>query len=177
MPKGIYTRPRPAPNKIQDDGSIGIPLCARDGSIRAYAIIDAADATWISQWRWSLNEGYARRNVWIQQRVRHIYLHRELLGLKRGNRLKGDHIDRDKLNCRRSNLRIVPHVGNMQNVPSHAGSSSSFRGVHWDKAHQKWQAQINTNGKSTYIGLFENEADAAEAARDARQRLMSFAVD
>jgi hypothetical protein len=31
-----------------------IPLRARDGSVKAWALIDAADAAWLNQWRWSM---------------------------------------------------------------------------------------------------------------------------
>ena len=37
-----------------------IPLRARDGGVRAFAIVDAADADFVDQWRWRLNaNGYA----------------------------------------------------------------------------------------------------------------------
>lgn len=157
--------------------TVRIPLRARDGSVRAYAIVDAADADWVNQWRWSLNEGYAARCEYIGRKVRHVYLHRELLGLARGDGLKGDHRDRDKLNCRRSNLRVSTHRGNMQNTSSRMGTSSRYRGVHWSKAHQRWQAQVGVDGKSTYLGLFDSEEEAANAAKAARLKLLPFAID
>lgn len=69
-------------------GVAHIPLSARDGSIRAYAIVDATDAHWINQWRWHLDKGYARRNEWRDGKCIAILLHRELLGLRSGDGLE-----------------------------------------------------------------------------------------
>eukprot|EP00613_Pedinella_sp_CCMP2098_P018127 CAMPEP_0171769984 /NCGR_PEP_ID=MMETSP0991-20121206/53252_1 /TAXON_ID=483369 /ORGANISM="non described non described, Strain CCMP2098" /LENGTH=285 /DNA_ID=CAMNT_0012375093 /DNA_START=62 /DNA_END=917 /DNA_ORIENTATION=+ len=41
------------------------------------------------------------------------------------------------------------------------GSSSKFKGVSWDRKNQKWKAQICIDGKSTYLGIFDNEEEAA----------------
>jgi hypothetical protein len=165
---------------VEDDDGVQIPLRARDGSIRAYAIVDAADADWVNQWRWSLlNHGsYARRRETVDGRQKTILLHRELLGLPRvKDGRRGDHIDRDTLNDRRSNLRVVTHTGNMQNVPSNAGSSSQYRGVCWDKSRGKWMAKRKANGQAVNLGRFTDELEAAEIVRQARARLMPFAVD
>jgi hypothetical protein len=141
-------------------------------------VIDAADAEWVNQWRWSLckTTGYAVRGTEVGGRQRRVYLHRELLGLVHGDKRQGDHIDRVYLNCRRENLRVIPHGGNLQNVRARGGSSR-HRGVSWSKKHRKWVVQIGVGGENRYIGLFHDEQEAAEAARVARKRLMPFAVD
>lgn len=157
------------------DGEIAlVPLTRKDGTIRAYAIVDAADATWADQWNWHLTHyGYARRSDGSQK----IWLHRDLIGLVPNDGQDVDHKDRDRLNCRRSNLRVVPYGKNQQNMPSMPGASSSHRGVHWNARGQKWCAQIYINGRSRQIGTFATELEAAEAARSARLNLMPYAVD
>lgn len=167
-------------DRALDANAVPIPLRGRDGTVRAYAIVDAADAAWVNQWRWSLlnRGGYARRRITQDGRQKTVLLHRELLGLPRDNDgRRGDHIDRDTLNNRRSNLRILPSGGNQQNVPSHAGSSSSHRGVTWDKSRGKWMARLTAEGRHINLGRFTNEVAAAKAVRAARARLMPFAVD
>ena len=155
-----------------------IPLRARDRkTVRAYVIIDAADAAWVNQWRWCLIGQYAGRRATIDGRSRYFLLHRELLGLTFGDSMEGDHIDRDKLNCRRSNLRSVTKRGNRQNVASRKGASSQYRGVSWDKAAGKWVAGIGIDGKRKYLGYFDDEDEAAEVARAARARFLPFALD
>jgi hypothetical protein len=160
------------------DGAVRIPLRDRSGTVRAYAIVDADDAAWVNQWRWSLSrKGYARRGARQGGRQRHYPLHRELMGLTHGDRLEVDHIDRDKLNCRRSNMRIVPVGVNRQNVGSYRGSTSAHRGVCWDARRGKWEAGVQIQGKHVYRARFDDEQAAAEAARTARARFLPFAVD
>ncbi len=160
------------------DGAVRIPLRARDGSIRAYAVVDATDAERLTRWRWHLtSHGYAARCAWIDKRVRSIKLHRDVLGLTFGDGIVVDHIDRDPLNNRRSNLRVVPASANKQNTGSYRGASSSYRGVRWYKPLGKWAAQIKTGGKNVHVGYFNDEVAAAEAARAARLRFMPYAVE
>ena len=94
-PRGRQRKEAP----MQPD-SIRIPLHARDGSIRAHAVIDECDAHFATH-RWRLHSaGYAKGRIDGQDAL----LHRAILGLARGDGLEVDHIDGDKLNCRRSNL-------------------------------------------------------------------------
>lgn len=147
-----------------------IALCANDGMIRAYATIDAADAVWAGQWNWCWSHGYAIRGGSIR-------LHRSLLGLMTGDGIRVDHIDRDRLNNRRSNLRIVTHAGNMQNLGSQKGATSAYRGVSWNARDRRWAAQLVVDGKHYWLGYFTDEREAARVAREARRRLMPYAVD
>lgn len=168
----------PAP-VIADDGLTAlIPLLTRSGIVRAHVVVDAADAEWASQWRWHLDkDGYAVREERVKGERRRILLHRALLGLSSGDAREGDHMDRVRLNCRRGNLRPVPKFGNLQNVSAQIGSSSVYRGVSWDKARCVWVAQVSTGRKNHVVGAFSDELEAAEAARDGRQRLLPYAVD
>jgi len=104
-------------------------------------------------------------------------LHRELLGLTRGDGFEVDHINRDRLDNRRSNLRAIPLDGNRQNKSSHRTSSSKYRGVSWAPDRRKWRAFVTDHGKRINLGQFSDEQAASEAARAARSRLMPYAVD
>lgn len=166
---------------MHDQDTARIPLRARDGSVRAYVTVDATDANWVNQWRWCLSaQGYAVRGVTVARGKRSIILlHRALLGLVEGDGLEGDHIDRDRLNCRRMNLRVVPKNGraNQQNTSSQRRSTSQYRGVSWDASAGKWVAGVKVNGRRQYLGYFTDETEAAEVARQARARLLPYAVD
>lgn len=164
--------------EILDDGTARVPLRARDGSIKAYALIDAADADLVNQWRWYLaRDGYATRVHWNDGAPICFRLHRELLGLSHGDEREGDHINRDRLDCRRSNLRALPRRANSQNQPSFSGSTSKYRGVHWSKSYRKWAAVVVANGEQHRLGYFGSEEEAAEVARAGRARLLPYAVD
>ena len=162
--------------------AVRIPLFARDGAIRAYAVIDAADADWVNQWSWRLtNKGYAARSVRIEGRPGSVRLHRALLGLTRGDGMEGDHINRDRLDNRRSNLRALPKGLNAQNTGGWRHSSSQYRGVSWNKKDGKWTAQIRVGTRADSrlmnLGRFHSEIEAAECAQAARLRLMPYAVE
>lgn len=167
------------PVMVSDDGFYArIPLVDQAGNIKAHAIIDATDAEWAGQWAWAIDkDGYAVRFEWDDGQTRAIMLHRELLGLKQGDGIKGDHIDRNRLNNRRSNLRPAAKFGNAQNVTGHRGSTSRYRGVSWEKHVGKWRAGIKLDGKARNLGYFATEEEAAEVARAARARLMPYAID
>lgn len=168
------------PNHTLPDGSVQIPLYTVDGSVWAYAAVDAADAEWVNQWRWKMSKkrgAYAYRSANANGKAINIALHRALCGCEPGDGLFVDHIDRDRLNNRRGNLRVLPKGANSQNVSSHAGSSSVHRGVSWNKSRKRWHASIHVAGRVIALGDFHDESEAAAAARAARQRLMPYAVD
>lgn len=158
--------------------TVRIPLRTYTGAIRAYALVDAADADWVNRWRWYLNpNGYAIRVGYINGRKCVFRLHRELLGLKPGDGTEGDHIDRDKLNNRRLNLRVTTHTGNGQNVSPRQGVTSKHRGVAWHRGAAKWEAYVQLNGHKVYLGLFADEMEAANTARASRLEHMAGATD
>lgn len=164
--------------EISDDGlTARIPLMATGGQIRAYAVIDADDAEWAGQWRWYLDNGYAARKEWGRNGSQGFLLHRELFGLIPNDGLEVDHKDRNRLNDRRSNLRIVPKNSQPQNLPSFCGTSSQYRGVTWDKVREKWIAAVVVQGKRRFLGRFTDEAEAATVAQAARLEFLPYAVD
>lgn len=174
------------PYVLTEDGlSARIPLRARDDSVRAYTVVDLADAAWVSRWRWCLDkDGYATRKEYTgggaaNKQVITFRLHREVAGLPPAteDEREVDHRDLDKLNNRRSNLRVVTHAEQMQNRPSLPGSSSQYRGVMWSKAHKCWVATVKAGSKTHHLGHFSQESDAAEAARLGRGKLLPFAID
>ena len=167
-----------APELLPDGCTARIPLHKRGGEVVAYALIDADRIEWASAWRWQLLRGaYATRNEFIEGRRRTIFLHREVLGLTPDDPLEGDHINRNKLDCRRSNLRAVTHAQNRQNTPSERGATSPFRGVSWCTAAKKWTVRVRVDGKARNFGSYTDELEAAAVARAARARYLPWAVD
>lgn len=174
------SRRTPLPPIMSADGlTARLVLCRRDGTIAGHVTVDADDLPAVGLYRWYLQPtGYASRFQGQPDGSReNLLLHRCLLGLQKGDPRNGDHINRDKLDCRRSNLRIVPDGVNSQNVNGYPAASSIHRGVYWNQERRKWIAQINVNNKNRYIGSFITENEAAEAARSARQTFMPYAVD
>lgn len=71
-----------------------------------------------------------------------------------------DHIDHDPLNNRRCNLRVCTQEQNLANRGP-KGGSSRFVGV--SRCRKKWRAGIFRHGEYHYLGLFDDEAEAAKA--------------
>jgi hypothetical protein len=154
-----------------------VPLYRRDGSVADYALVDPSDHAAVTQYRWCLHPfGYAVRSVGPRSNRGQIRMHRTVMGLELGDPREVDHENRDRLDNRRANLRIVTRAQNLQNVPARGGASR-HRGVTWDKRRDRWQAQAKLNGRQHFLGYFRSETDAAEAAAAWRAEHMTHAID
>jgi hypothetical protein len=69
-----------------------------------------------------------------------------------------DHINEVKTDNRVENLRLIGHRENV--ARSIKNSTSTYVGVSWSKNAKKWISQITIDGKTKYLGLFDNEEDA-----------------
>jgi len=128
------------------------------------AIVDAADFAWLSRYPWSAWQHgrtfYARRG-----RANHIvHMHRQIMRPPPGYVV--DHIDGNGLNNRRSNLRICTPAQNACNTRPALGTGR-FKGVF--PAGDMWAAAIWHQGQEHWLGLFDDEIDAA-LARDQKAR-------
>lgn len=126
-------------------------------------LVSDEDYNWVSKYLWSVNKnGYAVRSVKTSDgKWSKLYAHREILNAPTG--LFVDHIDGNKLNNQRDNLRLCTSKDNQRNSKSANGSSSKYKGVCWDKSRRKWLANITVDRKSIYIGRFKTEEEAALA--------------
>lgn len=137
-----------------------IPLRRVDGSVRALAVVDADSD--LGERRWHLTGvGYAARTGPRPER-RMVYMHREVLGLDPDDPRVVDHINGEKLDNRRSNLRAVSPLVNSLNRHGGQGSTSRFRGVCRNKQRKNWRAQM-VAGPFRFVKDFDHEADAALA--------------
>lgn len=134
------------------------------------ALVDDEDFESLSQHKWSARwhkrtKGfYALRNSKTVAGKKHtILMHREILGLQRGDKLVVDHINHDTLDNRRKNLRACTSKDNSRNMRPRPNRSTGYKGVHWSNSHKKWRAQINVDRKVTMIGDFTTPEDAARA--------------
>lgn len=106
-----------------------------------------------------------------------VYLHREIAERVGGPIPAGhvvDHINGDTLDCRRANLRTVPHRVNLWNQHG-AGrdSKSGIRGVRMRRG--RWAAYICTGRKMTSLGTFDS-IELAVAAREVAERARELAA-
>ena len=126
-----------------------------------YAIVDDSDFDWLNQWRWYYTHGYAARDTADGR----IYMHRLLANPKAP--LVTDHINRNKLDNRRSNLRVTSRSINQFNRPKQPNNTSGVIGVVFEKNRQKWRAQIKKNSKLIHLGYFTDKNEAIKARKEA----------
>lgn len=128
-----------------------------------FVLVDSEDFERISLHSWCLSSnGYAKRGVFNQNKT--ILMHREVMNLKAGII---DHINGDKLDNRKSNLRLCTISLNGANTRIASNNTSGYKGVHWDTRDKKWLAKICVNQKSMNLGRYENKMDAAVAYNEA----------
>ncbi len=129
-------------------------------------IVDDEDFERFGYMRWQAFDcdggPYARRDTLLSDGPRRkILLHREIMGAKHG--VLVDHINRNPLDNRRSNLRLATALGNARNRRGNAGSTSQFKGVCKPTNGRRFVASIRILGRSYHIGSFDTQEAAARA--------------
>ena len=130
---------------------------------RGVALVSAADYERVSNHSWQFHKGYAVARI----DGKLVYLHRLIMDAPAG--VMVDHINRDRLDNRRTNLRMATNAQNQANVTKRQGMTSRYKGVSRHTATGGWQARISVEGKQMHLGYFADEAEAARAY-DARAR-------
>lgn len=119
------------------------------------AKVSPEDYAELSTYRWSMNTGgYAQRTIGLTK----ICLHQHLMRAPAGMEI--DHIDGDKLNNTRGNLRICTKSQNQRNAKSKS-RKSKFKGISTNGTG--WSARIHWNYNSVHLGTFSTEEAAARA--------------
>lgn len=77
-----------------------------------------------------------------------------------------DHIDGNRLNNQKSNLRFVTSSQNKMNRGARSDSKSGYKGVSWHKQRNRWTSRIMVDGKYKYLGLFTDIKEAIRAYND-----------
>ena len=115
-----------------------------------------------------LASGYVM--IWNKETEKAEYFHRWLFNLKTGDKSVVDHIDGNKLNNQKSNLRLCSISENMCNRNKTTGQTSSkYKGVF--KQKNKWRAVCRKNKIVYELGSFETEEEAAEAYNEKAKEL------
>lgn len=117
---------------------------------------------YLNQWKWHYTvRGYAIRTTWNGIKRGKIKMHRLILGLGdfSADNIYVDHIDRNKLNNQKSNLRLATYGQNEINKPKKKNASSKYKGVIYDKERKKWRTELTYKGV-TYTKRFNTEREA-----------------
>lgn len=134
-------------------------------------IVDDCDYDKFNDVGWSINfHGYAvSKNRDINNNL--LFLHREILGISNTD-LITDHINHNKLDNRKCNLRICTKLDNNKNVKKKTDRkySSIYKGVFWCSHTNRWRVNIISNGIRVFVGYYNLEVHGAIAYNEAALR-------
>lgn len=127
-----------------------------------FAIVDDDDYECLSKLKWRCSHsGYAVRNVWMGDKYEMLWMH--LFIMPHPEVMETDHINLNRLDNRRSNLRICTPAQNHFNKKAQSNSKSGIRGVSWNNRLSKWVVHICKNRKVFHLGVFSDLNDAVKA--------------
>lgn len=128
--------------------------------------IDDLDWENLSQFKWGINKkGYAYTN--FNRKL--ITMHRMILNPPKNKCV--DHINMDRLDNRRKNLRICSFGENLMNRGPQKNNKAGLKGVYFFKPTKKWAASICKNRKIITIGYYSSPKHAA-IAYDAAAKIL-----
>lgn len=133
------------------------------------ALVDEEDFVRLNKYRWyQSSNGYAHAHI----NKKAVYMHRLVLNLE--GKMDTDHINHNKLDNRKENLRVATKSQNAANQLKCKGrTSSKHKGVSWNKENKKWEVHC----KAQYLGKYTYETDAAKIYDEAaKQAFGEFAL-
>lgn len=139
-----------------------------------FAFVDDEDFETLHQYNWCMQGDYAAR--WKSRRAGEqggsqvFYMHRVIMGIgdRSGDKREVDHINGNKLDNRKDNLRICSHAQNAANKVQR--NRFGYKGVVKFNG-KKYQSMIWDGKKNLHIGLFETIEAAARAYDKAAKEL------
>lgn len=120
--------------------------------------------SWAKEYRWRVDkEGYAYTRT---RREGTFYYHRRAFPNCPDGKMR-DHIDGNRLNNTRANIRFVTPGQNMHNRGVSSNNKSGCNGVYFHKDTGKWAAEIKADNKKIHLGLFSTKEAAISARKQA----------
>ncbi len=123
------------------------------------AIVDEEDKEFADQYLWYNSFGYA---ICPSRESR---MHRMIMNAQKGQEV--DHVNGNRMDNRKCNLRICSRLQNSRNLPVKKSSKTGIKGVWFHPKKGQYQSQIRVNGKRLWLGSFDDIDQAKEAYRAA----------
>ena len=136
-----------------------------------YTLVDDEDFEYLNNLKWCVSTyGYAGKSQYIKNENKkatytYISLARFLLesyGTDLTNK-QIDHINLNKLDNRKSNLRTATRSQNKSNTKKRKDNTSGYKGVIWSRKDKRWEAKIGVNQHKKHLGRFLDKKDAAKS--------------
>lgn len=131
-------------------------------------IIDEEDLSTLKNNSWHFDtDNYLRRIVRKNKKQTVLKFHREIMNCPKEKIC--DHINRNRLDNRKENLRICGKIENDYNRGKRCDNTSGSIGVHWHKYKNGgvWMARIGFGKSRKYLGVFKRKEDAIKMYNDA----------
>lgn len=135
---------------------------------------DLEDYDKIKDYCWYYSDDYLRTNITVSKgKQDQIAFHRLIMDFPKD--LEVDHIlhppmGQNKFDNRKSNLRIVTKSKNQMNKHIQENNTSGVVGVRWHKRDQIWEAFIDKNKESIYLGRSTNKEDMIRIRKEAEEK-------
>lgn len=128
-----------------------------------YFLCDVEDLEKLLDYTWHKNpDGYAVARKKRCKNGSKETAHGLVMGRQEGKEI--DHINRNKLDNRKENLRFVTHSENMRNVEKVLKHNA---GVYWRKG--RYISSIHVKDKTIHLGCFASEEEAIAARKKAEK--------
>lgn len=123
--------------------------------------IDEDDVQELQKYNWYIgSHGYAMASV----EGKHRLMHRVILSAP--PHLQVDHINGNRLDNRKNNLRLCTQQENKYNSKNRWDSTTGLRGVMWDKRRKKYLVQVRASKKIVYSKRFSDIKEAVTARNE-----------
>ena len=119
-------------------------------------LFDLRDADLVRSRGWHISR---RGYVAGKEKRRERPLHKLMIIVDSGYDI--DHVNRDKMDCRRCSLRVCSHHNNCFNQSIRANNTSGYIGVSYAKNVRKYESYVHRNGTKHLIGYFTTPQEAA----------------
>ena len=136
---------------IVEGATCKIVLRDKKQNIIAEALIDVEDLVKVKKYKWGYSKGYAFSK---QAGLLHVFLLPNVPLI--------DHINRNRLDNRKHNLRPATISQNGANAKLTSRSTSGFKGVSYFKRTGSWRAYITVNKKFISLGYYKTPEEAAQ---------------
>ena len=130
-----------------------------------FILVDDEEFNVLSKYTWTLNgSGYARATI----RGNEYFMHRFIMNAKKGQEI--DHINSDKLDNRKNNLRFCTHIENIMKIGIRKNNSTGYVGVSRKKTGRPFRAYLRSAGIQLFLGTFDTAEEAALAYNEAAKK-------
>ncbi|HEM8998853.1 TPA: HNH endonuclease [Burkholderia cenocepacia] len=129
----------------------GLPILVDDEDFERLSAV-----TW-----WVRKDGYVSRTVMVDGVKTSLKIHRMVLNLQAGVPFLVDHINGNRADNRKANLRVCTHAQNAWNMGKAATNTTGYKGVSM-MANGRFVAQIRCHGRKYHLGCFGTPEEAHE---------------